>query len=110
MYDSFNNYNKILIYTDREIEYIDQFDNIEIHNSHIFNFYNRFNRYAYVLPLGEDYSPRLLLEAHYMGKEILYFRNINKDDGGMTRKYDIDNGNIEKYSLNKEDKLIQYFI
>lgn len=109
IYESFNNYEQILIYTDREIEYLNKFEDIKVYNEHIFNFFNRFNRYAYVLPNGQDYSPRLLLEAKYLNKEILYYRNIIENDGGFKRYNDILSDNILKYELNENDDIINMF-
>ena len=109
------NHNNILVYgspqhkyaPEKNYSYFEQYDFVEFHTMHPSRFFERFQTYFYVLPKGIDYAPRLLIEAAWLNKEILYYRNGEIDDGGMSRYHDIQNNNIGQYNLSKDDWLIQ---
>lgn len=111
IYKQLPKHDKLLVYSLNDSVFNNPKINIEFHATHIFNFFDKFTKYAYVLPFGMDYSPRLLIECKYLGKEILYYREkIVAPDGGTKRYNDILNNNIDKYQLTIDDEIIQRFL
>jgi len=53
-----------------------------------------------------DYSPRMILESHYFGKDVIYIDN-GLNDGAKKRYLDIKNRDINKYKLKSDDDLIR---
>lgn len=79
---------------------------IETFDQMLFDIHNQFDIYVDCALNAFDYSPRMILESYYFGKNIIYIDN-NLNDGAKKRYLDIKNGNINKYILNSDDELIR---
>jgi len=81
--------------------------NVESYISHVPNLFEKFNTYFYILLHGKDYSPRMLIESTYLGKEIIY---INRTQNLSNRYKDCLCKEIEKYRMSENDKLLGCFL
>ena len=79
---------------------------IETFDQMLFDIHNQFDTYIDCALNVFDYSPRMILESYYFGKDVIYIDN-NLNDGAKKRYLDIKNGNINKYMLNSDDELIR---
>jgi hypothetical protein len=98
----------VLVDDNKKYQYLDNYSNIQKIYNHLPNFFSKFNKYVDATLNTYDYSPRLILEAAYLNKEIVYINN-GLNDGAFKRYNDIINGNINKYSISNEDIIIKYF-
>ena len=90
----------------KTMNYLKSLDSTEVYTNHIPNLFSKFTKYFYIMLRGIDYSPRMLIECSYLNKEIIFVDKTNKQHGGKQRYNDILNGDIDKYALTLDDKLV----
>ena len=94
----------------KEMEYLNKINFVETYINHIPDLFNKFGTYFYIMLDSIDYSPRMLIECAYLGKEIIYLDKTGVLHGGYTRYKDIQDRNIDKYQMTEDDKLLKNFI
>ena len=89
------------------MDFLTNLDNVDVYTNHIPGLFSKFDTYFYIMLRSIDYSPRMLIECSYLNKEIIFVDKTNTDHGGVKRYNDILNGDIDKYLLTENDKLVK---
>ena len=81
----------------------------EVFSQHRDNFLTEFDTLLYIHLNCFDYSPRLILESSYLGKEILYINDYDVKDGCAERIEAHRNRDYSKFNLTTDDYIIRLF-
>lgn len=103
--------NVVVSYTkeqEHQLYFLNQ-PNITRYIDHVPNLFEKYNTYMYVLLRGFDFSPRMMVESHYLGKDIIYIDGT-QHRSAYGRYQDCMNDDIEKYRMTDNDILIGNFI
>ena len=107
------NLNKLYVLGDKNLksnyDYLFKYDKIEMIYDNPADFFSLFDVYIDITLNTFDYSPRMLIEAAWFNKKIIYIDN-DREDGAKKRYNDIINNNIDKYILNQDDDIIKLFL
>lgn len=79
------------------------------HISHIKGLFSKFDTYLYILLKTKDYSPRMIMESKYLGKDIIYINTV-RNTTSVNRYNDCMSNNLEKYHMRDSDPLLRNFI
>ncbi len=105
--------NKLYVFGDKNLrsnyDYLLKYDKIEMIYDNPSDLFSLFDTYIDMTLNTFDYSPRMLIEAVWFGKKIIYIDN-GREDGAKRRYNDIMNNNIDKYILAQNDDIVNLFI